>query len=440
MKRYLKHVLTAAVALSAFAGHAWSGQLLAGAAKASITPAADEFPYQTMTEKPFVGVHDDIFARALALDDSDGHKALIISVEVTAIPDPDAIVTAIATATGLPAKSILVVATHTHGVPLTFFHSAHANPTEQREIDRIRAQVVAVARDALDHMRPATLAFVRGEAFVNTNNGEQAGRKFWYDPTGSSDKTLDIVRIDGLDGKPLALMLNYASHGEVMFRSVTKDGGYEVTGDLPGAVSRILESQPSGAPVVLFTAAAEGDQLPLFKSLQPDAELPGTDEGAAGWGVLDLQARRLAMAAIDTLAAAPAGAAQVYLSTASGGIRCPGQHYNVDHETHKLIGIDETGPVTIPVSVLRLNDIVLGGIGADIASDIGRSVKTASPKPDTMVLTMTAGSVGYVLNDAAYAHPTHGVMGSPVKPGCATQALSTELNSLLKSSLAQPAQ
>jgi hypothetical protein len=44
---------------------------------------------------------------------------------------------------------------------------------------------------------------------------------------------------------------------------------------------------------------------------------------------------------------------------------------------------------------------------------------------------MLAGSVGYVLNDAAYAQPTHGVMGSPVRPGCATAALAGGLRQLL---------
>jgi hypothetical protein len=48
-----------------------------------------------------------------------------------------------------------------------------------------------------------------------------------------------------------------------------------------------------------------------------------------------------------------------------------------------------------------------------------------------MLLTMLAGSVGYVLNDAAYAHPTHGVTGSPVKPGCATGAIAAGIARLL---------
>jgi hypothetical protein len=426
-----KLLVTAALTAAALSSNAFAGQLLAGAARMTITPEAGEFPYQVNREQPFVGVHDDVSIRALAFDDSAGHRAVIVSIEVTTVPTPAQVVGAIAEATGLQASSVMVLATHTHGVPLTFFHGTTPNATEQREIDRIREAAVTVALHAIKQLEPAKISFARGQAYVNTNNGEQGGRTDWYDPTGSSDKTLDVLQVQSLAGKPLGLMLNYASHAEVMFRSVTRNGGYEVTGDLPGAVSRLLETRPEGAPVVLFTAGAEGDQLPLFKSLQPDSTLPGTDEGAAGWGLLDLQARRLATVAIETLAKAPAGASQVTLLAAAAPVTCPGQHYNIDHATHKVIGIDDTGPVSIPMSVLRINDIVLAGIGADIASDIGRSIRQASPAADTSLLTMLAGTVGYVLNDTAYEHPTHGVTGSPVKPGCATQALSNGLHQLL---------
>jgi hypothetical protein len=423
--------VAASLTMGALAPNAGAGQLLAGAAKVSITPPAAEFPWQAGNEKPFVGVHDDVFVRALAFDDSAGHKALVVSVEVTTIPEPAAFVAALAQATGLPAASIMVVATHTHSVPLVFFHSPQPNAAERREIDRIRGAAVQAARQALRELQPAKISFARGRAWVNTNNGEQGGRKDWYDPAGSSDKTLDLLQVSSAAGKPLGLLVNYANHAEVMFRSVTRNGGYEVTGDLPGAVSRLLETRPDGAPVVLFTSGAEGDQLPLFKSLQPDADFPASDQGAGGWSVLALQAQRLASAVLGTLASAPAGTSSVELSAAAATVSCPGQRYKVDHATHRVQGVEATGPVTMPMSVLRINDIVLAGIGADIASDIGAAVKGSSPVANTALLTMLAGSVGYVLNDAAYEHPTHGVMGSPVKPGCATAALSNGLQQLL---------
>ena len=43
-----------------------AGELRAGAAKVSITPTADEFPYVVPREKNFVGVHDEVYARAQA--------------------------------------------------------------------------------------------------------------------------------------------------------------------------------------------------------------------------------------------------------------------------------------------------------------------------------------------------------------------------------------
>jgi hypothetical protein len=423
--------LAASLTMAAFAPEVHAGQLLAGAAKVSITTPASEFPWRGGNEKPFVGVHDDVFVRGLAFDDSTGHRALIVSVEATTIPEPGAFVAALAQATGLPASSIMVLATHTHSVPLVFFHSQQPNPAERREIDRIRDAAVQAARQALAALQPATLRFVRGQAHVNTNNGEQAGRKDWYDPAGSSDKTLDLLRIDTLAGKPLGLLLNYANHAEVMFRSVSRDGGYEVTGDLPGAVSRLLETRPGGVPVALFTSGAEGDQLPLFKSLQPEAGLAGADMGAGGWSLLELQARRLAGAALDALETAPAGVAQVRLTAGATAVSCPGQRYQVDRATRQVQGVTPTGPVAIPMAVLRLNDIVLAGVGADIASDIGVALKRSSPLAETSVMTMLAGAVGYVLNDAAYQHPTHGVTGSPVKPGCATGALTQGLQQML---------
>lgn len=411
----------ATLCLVGLAAHA--GDLRAGAGKVSITPPADVFPYLAPREKPIVGVHDDVFARALVLDDGKARVA-IVSLEVTTVPTPDALVKAVAEAAGVTPGHVLLSATHTHSTPLTFFHSSEPSADERREIERVRAGAVQATKAAVASLRPARIASGRGEAFVNINNGEEAGFKGWYDPKGASDKTLDVVRLVDASGAPLAALINYANHAEVMFRSVTRDGGYEVTGDLPGAVSRILEGPAKAAPVVLFTAGAEGDQLPLLKSLQPDAELPASDTGPAGWGVLDLLARRLAVSAMGVMNAMPAGEGQAQIGVASAAVTCPGQRYQRDPQGGPPARID-TDPVAIPLTVVRINDIALAGVGADIASDIGKAIKAASPAPKTTVVTMAAGAVGYVLNDNAYAKPTHGVMGSPVKPGCAAAALST---------------
>lgn len=133
---------------------------------------------------------------------------------------------------------------------------------------------------------------------MNVNNGEQAGLTSWFDPEGPSPKDLKILKIETREGKPLALMVNYASHGEVMFRPVSKDGGYEASGDLPGATMRLL-----------------------FKPYSPAiATLPASDLGAHGWGLVNAQARRLAAGVIDTLAKGGVTQDQAHLYTAMGSV------------------------------------------------------------------------------------------------------------------------
>lgn len=392
---------------------AYAGTMQAGAARVSITPTVDEFPFTAPREKPFVGVHDPLYARALVLQDEKQNRLALVSLEVSAIPQASALVSDIAQAAGVPISHVLLTATHTHNSLLVSYHGGEPGAVHAQEIARLRRAAVEATRAALQHLQPAKIAFARGQAFVNINNGEAAGLQSWNDPQGFSDKTLDVIRVESSQGAPLALVVNYATHAEVMFRSVTKDGGYEVSGDLPGAVSHLLEGQ--AAPVVLFTSAAEADQLPLFKSLQPATNLAAADEGAGGWALLNVQARRLANSVLDVAATLPPASADGTLSAAVGSVTCPGKARHPQ--------ATNVPPVTIPISLLRLRDIDLAGVGGDLAAVLGKKIKDAAPNAKTTVITMTAGAVGYILPDSSYIRPGHGVMGSPLQSGCAENAL-----------------
>ena len=322
---------------------------------------------------------------------------------------------------------------HTHNSLMVSYHGGQPDHVHQKEIDRIAAAIVEATQQAVKNLQPARIAFGRGEAYVNINNGEaiygEASMKGVNDPKGPSDKTLDVIRITNAKGEAIAAIVNYATHAEVMFRSATKNGGYEVSGDLPGAVSHILEGHKDGAPVVLFTSAAEADQLPLFKSLQPSSNLEASDEGALGWGLLDVQARRLASSVLDIVKTMPAGSSTGTVAAVSSSVTCPGKRREMPPEPQTNAPIP---PVVIPLSVFRLNDLTLASVAADLSTSIGMSMKSAAPDPHTTVITVAAGMVGYVLSDAAYLHPSHGVKGSTLAAGCAENALTQKLVELEK--------
>lgn len=412
------------------AGLAHAGELRVGAARVPITPTPDEFPYTMHNEIPFVGVHDDVYVRALVLDDGQ-HKLVLVVAEATRFPLADELTGSISKELGVPAANVMLAATHTHSVPMVWMDSDHPTDVQKLELEHIRQGTLQAVRSANAHLRSARIAFGRGQGWININNGEQAGLSDGYDPKGPSDKTLDVVRVTTPDGAPVALLLNYATHAEVMYRSVSKEGGYEVSGDLPGAVSRLLESRADGAPVVLFTSAAEADQLTIFKSLQYAARLPAADAGAAGWALMDAMARRLSKSVLDVVAALDAGSSQVHLSAAREAVSCPGEVHRRDPVTHEIT-VQEGPPVQIPLSVWRINDQVLAGVGGDVATEIGAHFKQASPLPHPTLITMVGEQVGYIFADASYEHPGHGVMASRLKPGCADHAIVSGLVDLIQ--------
>ena len=79
---------------------------------------------------------------------------------------------------------------------------------------------------------------------------------------GPFDPQIGLLRVDTLDGKPLALVYNFAGHPY----AGVPDGG--ATADYPGFASRVIEAAWPGA-VALFVQGAGGDVTPVgFKNLE----------------------------------------------------------------------------------------------------------------------------------------------------------------------------
>ncbi len=107
------------------------------------------------------GVHDDLHARALVLEDS----GQFIAIVVCDLCDLDAGFVAearrrIQERAGIPAASAMLAATHTHAAPATFaLYSLPPDPGWLDDLaDRVADAVASAARD----LAPATLALALG--------------------------------------------------------------------------------------------------------------------------------------------------------------------------------------------------------------------------------------------------------------------------------------
>ena len=240
------------------------GPLRVGTAKVDITPGQLE-GLTNLWKRPFTGVHDSIYLRALVLDNGNQVVA-IVAADLVEFGDTSAVRERIEQLLGIPADHIILTASHDHNAPrvgkVTPGATAQAGgPATERYTEEVYDQVVEVVRQAKAALQPARMGVGSGVVDVNTNRDEftELGWKVGANPNGPSDKTLGVIKFETLTGEPIAFLMNYAVHSVVL--------GPEnrlVTGDLAGAAERYVEQFYKDKVVALWTLGAAGDQNPKY--------------------------------------------------------------------------------------------------------------------------------------------------------------------------------
>jgi hypothetical protein len=391
-------------------------------------------------------VHDPLFARALVLDNGT-IKAALITVDITHLQRGDELLQVIAQETGIPRERVILSATHNHNAPRV--NSAAlgqtVTPADEAYFQILKRGIAAAAKQANERLQPARIGFGRGKAYVNTNRDEKigAGYHMGYAPDGPSDKTVAVLSVTTTAGAPLAIYANYAVHGVVMYRTHTKDGQIQITGDLPGATSKYVEDRLGNGAVALFTSGAAGDQNPLFMANYNQDGPDVVDLGPAGWAILDVQARRLGEEIVRVTKNSQNTFDRALLWGATSSVSCPGQKRaeaadpNVPQQGYlapaaSTIKMIDAEPVRIPLTLLMINDIALAGVSAEVFSDIGMHLKRDSIFDQTMMVTLLQDRVGYIPTDAAYLLPSEKAVGNSLKPGCAEPAIVNGFQDLMQ--------
>jgi neutral ceramidase len=241
--------------------------LLAGVARADITPPLGiaHAGWGAQLHQRAAGVDLPLWATALALSDGD-ETVVIVDIDLIYLWDTEVpgAMEATRRLTGLPESHIRLAYTHTHSGPINgatwsswVKEGAEMVPAYDAIIEQ---QVAGVARQALGRLRPARIVAGSGEAAINVNrrfrrpeDGAVICGRNWDGPV---DRQLQLLRIDGLDGAPLAAVVNYACH------PITVGPDSELlTPDYPGVLKRVVE-QSTGA-TCLFLQGATGDIGPI---------------------------------------------------------------------------------------------------------------------------------------------------------------------------------
>jgi len=429
----LRFALLAVLACLAFAAD--RGTLRAGAARVDITPAPGAaLPmsgYANRTEG-FKAIHDNIYARAIVLDDGTT-QAAIVAWELIFVPSKvwEELSQRIRREAGIRPENLLVAAVHDHGAPSLAGGSTPASPATEAYTKKVEDAAVQAVLEAKAHLQPARFGLATGTASVNVNRRELTTDRGWWlghNENGPSDKTLAVLRFEDLSGKPIAFLLNYAVHAVVMGPS-----NYQITGDLAGAASRFVEQFYSGklqprsdggdrlrlrpqekvggdGPVVLFTSGAAGDQNPVAMASGEDFTLVN----ALGQ-ILGEQAVRVDGNIKTNPQARLWGMQQV--------VTCPGRRVDEGPRPRTQYTFSDADPVPIRLGLLMLDNVALAGVSGEVLTMISQRLKRESPYSQTLMITHANGSSGYIPDDAAYDQVSYEITTTRLKPGCAEGAI-----------------
>ncbi|MCC7518215.1 MAG: neutral/alkaline non-lysosomal ceramidase N-terminal domain-containing protein [Verrucomicrobiae bacterium] len=232
--------------------------LLLGAARRDITPKKPLFlwgyPYVPRTS---TGVHDPLWASAMAIRNGDRSVILIAADALFICPDgTHKCREAIRAKTGVPPECVLISTTHGHSAPVVVdYIASRADPTipppDPEYIAQYHQAVSDAAIEAFAKAEPAELAATSAQVSgVGTNR---------LSPDAPRDPEVGLLYARRLkDSSPLALAMVYAMHPTVLH-----EDSKLVSADFPGYARDEIGAAFPGLTVLYHNGAA-GNQSPRY--------------------------------------------------------------------------------------------------------------------------------------------------------------------------------
>ena len=231
-------VLSAAAAMD-------GAELRAGAARVAITPRGSIWlAGRNHASEAWAG---EIYARALALDDGAGGRAVLIATDLAGLPRSltERVAADIMKAQRLERSQIVFNASYTRNAPLVKGLQLVPEPVdavELRKIDlysealaRYLADVVAVA---LADLKPARIGFGIGQVAAN-----------------DKDATVPVLRVLTPKGGLIAVLFGCACDAPL------DDNSFAINGDYAGVAEAALEKEYPGAIALFYHLGGAGSSL-----------------------------------------------------------------------------------------------------------------------------------------------------------------------------------
>jgi len=417
------------VILSGSAIKAQEPILKAGIAKTDITPKENLYMGgydESCRAEPSDGAYGPIYIRALVFDDKTSRVAFI-EVDIVSFPKNEylPIRKLIAGKTGIPFQNILLGCVHNHAAPYPGSKNKDSDWSK-----RLNDRIVSTVEEAIKDLEPVKIGSGSGESFIainrrkrmdetvsylsfDENNSSQSYGKYKTDdpvsiremegvyrlgsnPGGPIDSEVGIVRIDRQDGKPKAVMVNYACHG-------TSLGGRNntISPEWNGHMLEYIEESIPGVTGIFLQGAA-GDINPRFVGGLENHE--DDLEKTANLG------HEIGMEVVKTFEGINTS------NQVDGTIRlihenvvCPKRYREVMKDFKST-----TMPVT--TTILKIDNITWVTFPGELFHEIGKQIKTNTHSQHSFLVGYCNGSVGYLPTQQSHSEGGYEPNATPFAP------------------------
>jgi neutral ceramidase len=451
-------------------------ELRVGAASVCVTPPVGvDLAGYSGRRGGSIGVHDDLYGKALVLDD--GHTTLaLLTVDLRQMNDVAVqdIRAKVAEQTDIPADHVLVSASHTHSGPMGWiapnpygYFTARDWKADEDWTRTLQAKLAGAVVAARHVRRPARLAVGVGEL-----QGLAYNRRRYHEGGAPTDPSVPVVLLVDEHDHPIAVLYSYACHPVTL-----RENNLLISADYPGVASRLIERTFPGA-VALFANGCCGDQDPLHTFWGSFERTEQAGHMVAG-EVIQVAARLLAHQRFEsdsTLAQAArripmpvmalpdrAGAEELVRtqerflaevrqrqSRQEGTLfpknepfhsmiseRYPteglaGFYLNWAKHIQSLVALETPPPTSYAdIQVMRIGPLMITSLPGEIFVELGFRIKTALDGTPVLVSSYTNGNVGYVPTRSAYAEGGYEVVTAqrarvlPIAPEAGEQMVET---------------
>lgn len=413
-------------------------RLRAGAGRAVIDIAS------ILPVEGFTSIVSDMHIRVLLLESN--IRAAIVSVEITQMPDEIRLQmqARVCDLCGVEPEHVWITTTHSFAGPHLFplpkpgeaprpGPGGRVRTPEDLErgaklLERYFTALETACRQAAASLQDAVVGCSTGVSATTVSRNIETEEGWWLG-TGSDqpcDQTISLLRIDSVEGKPLAALFVFGIRSGVMFKVRGEDGGAVVSSDLCGGACTYLEEELGEDFTALFLCGAACDQEPLLKGVCNELDKDGNlvekkFDARAASAALELQSVRLGCDVLNVWR----GVSDLHdvpeINMGSAACVCATKTCG---ETSKLkpargLTFEASGEKKQTVSGVVIGDFLLAGFQPEMGGVISTQIRDAFPDATAAMAIMVNGSGKCLPDRSAYDACMYQSQNTPFMPGSA---------------------